>query len=75
VTKTSVPLRGSNTNASEHLGDLGNNGCGRGIKNIKTMATPTSKMNVPCDSVLNKKMKRVKFNKDIIINGKLFHRE
>jgi hypothetical protein len=74
VTKTSVPLRGSNTNASEHLGDLGDSGCGRGIKNIKTMATLTSKKNVPCDPILNKKMKRVKLNKDIIIKSKFLNR-
>jgi hypothetical protein len=50
-------------------------GGGRYIKRVKTMATPTSKKNVPRDPVLNKKMKRVKLNKDIIIKSELFNRQ
>jgi hypothetical protein len=50
-------------------------GGGRHIKGVKTMATPTSKKNVPRDSVLNKKMKGVKLNKDVIINCKFLHRK
>jgi hypothetical protein len=50
-------------------------GGGRHIKGVKTMATPTSKKNVPRDPVLDKKMKRVKLNKDIIIKSELFNRQ
>jgi hypothetical protein len=48
---------------------------GWGIKHVETMVIPSSKKNVPGDSILNKKMKGVKLNKDVIINCKFLHRK
>jgi hypothetical protein len=69
VTEARVPLRRGDINTSEHMRG------GRHIKGVKTMAAPTSKKNIPHDPVLDKKMKRVKLNKDIIIKSELFNRQ
>jgi hypothetical protein len=69
MTEARMPLRRGDTDTSEGMGS------GWHIKGVETMATPTSKKNVPCGSILYKKMKRVKLNKDIIIKGELFNRQ
>jgi hypothetical protein len=50
-------------------------GGSRHIKGVKTMMTPTSKKNVPGDSILYKKNKGMKLNKYIIIKSELLNRQ
>jgi hypothetical protein len=64
-----MPMQRQSANATEHLRD------DRIIWRVEILVAPTSKKNVPRDSVLNKDIKRVKFNKDIIISGKFTNRE
>jgi hypothetical protein len=61
MTKTSMPLRRRDANSTEHL--MGT----RRIHAIEAMTQLPAKKNVPRGSILNKKIKRVKLTKNIII--------
>jgi hypothetical protein len=65
MTKASMPLRRRNANSTEHLRGT------RRIHAIEAMTQLPAKKNVPRGSILNKKIKRVKLTKNIIIMGEL----
>jgi hypothetical protein len=64
MTKTRMPVWRRSTDTIERLRNC------RNIQWVETLVASTSKEYVPCDSVLDKDIKRVKFNKDIIITSK-----
>jgi hypothetical protein len=68
MTEARMPLRRGDMDTSEGMGS------GWHIKGVETMATPTSKKNVPRGLILKKK-KRVKLNKNIIVKCKLGNRD
>jgi hypothetical protein len=62
MTKPGMPMERRRTNGAEDL-------------RIQTLVDATSKQNLPCGSILNEEMKRVKFTKHIIIIGELTDRK
>ena len=67
MTKAGVPLRWGDTNTTEHLWG------GWHIKGVETMVTPTSKKNDPGCSVFNQEMRRMKFNKNIVVTSEFLN--
>jgi hypothetical protein len=66
MAQTRVPQRRRNSNTSEDAGH------GRRSQLIETLTAVTFKEYVLGGSVLDKKIKRVKFNKDIIVTSEFF---
>jgi hypothetical protein len=68
MTKARIPMSRQHTHTTEDL---------RGrlrLQRIQDLVDPTSKQNLPRDSVLNEKMKQMKLTKNIIIISKLTNR-
>jgi len=68
MTKPGMPMEHRRTNDAEDLR-------GGRLQRIQTLVDATSKQNLPCGSILNEEMKRVKFTKHIIIIGELTDRK
>jgi hypothetical protein len=67
MTKARMPMSRRHTHTTEDLRDQ------RRLQRIQALVDPTSKQNLPRDSVLNEKMKRMKLTKNIIIISKLMN--
>jgi hypothetical protein len=68
MTKARMPMNRRHTHTTEVL---------RGrwhLQPIQALVDPTSKQNLPCDLVLNEKMKRMKLTNNITIISKLTNR-
>ena len=69
MTKARMPMCSRHTHTTENLRTR------RRLQRVQALVNTTSKQNLPRDSVLYEKMKRVKLTKNIIIISKLTNRK